>query len=1085
MKKYSLFIILFLSSVLAQAQLSPDPFYIDYKIRTDDFYAQTQEDGFDVTYADPTWHFRNKVSSSYLSDSWSAFQCVNSTNGDASGDYQDGQWYAQPTVEQWSGKCLSNADNVYIDLEGWEEENGTPCTYETSDDDYSTDYDYDTDISGSHTRNVWRNFKNAQQSDVDYVDCGTEGSHGYYKVEFDVWWNYSIPVNPKFALSDANTKGFSISLTGYNNYRVTSWDYQISDDAGFNNIVASASGLLSETENVSGLADGTTYYVKIRGANEAGTGAYTNSKQITTLEPSVSFTLDTQSSTGETSVMILTAQLSEASVKDVTLPFIVNPSSTATGSGTDYTISASPITIPVGSTSSDIIITISEDAIDENDETVIVEMGTPINAVQGATSSHTATITDDDNPPEINFTSALQTSDNEAGILAIFAVLSSVSAKDVTLPFTVNSSSTATGGGTDYTITASPLTILAGNTSEGFTVSISEDVIDEENETVIIEMGTPVNAVLGTINTHTLTITDNDTAPLITTLAISTFDENSAIMGGNVTDEGTSSVTEQGVVYSTSDNTPTIGEGGVIKETHATSGTGTFSESISGLSPATTYYVQAYAISAADTSYGGIESFTTTSKPIINSASTVDFSENATGTVLDVQSTDANGDTEGSGLTYAFSTNTDGGFDNALFAIDADTGVITFIASPDFENASDADTNNDYEVQVTVTDSGSLIAVQDITITVTDVTETVTFTIDVISDANVDEKSVYTSVTPNLSGATPIGSVTYTLGGTDAAAFTINETTGVVGMVARDYENAEDANTDNVYELSITATDSDSNEASEAWTVTVDNVTETVTFTIDAISDANVDENSIYTSVKPNLSGATPIGSVTYTLGGTDAAAFTINETTGVVSMVARDYENAEDANTDNVYELSITATDSDSNQATEAWTVTVVDDDGAEVLAQIGLEGDNPDIVNSVVTIEQLNTITGLTSIVLANETAYQDYIDANPDDFSSPAILAEVQTMITAVNITLGVDKVEIARISLYPNPLSNQLHITSKKIINEVVIFNLIGQKIMSHEFNTDKVVLDVTSLSAGMYNIIIKSEKATKTVKIVKQ
>ena len=30
----------------------------------------------------------------------------------------------------------------------------------------------------------------------------------------------------------------------------------------------------------------------------------------------------------------------------------------------------------------------------------------------------------------------------------------------------------------------------------------------------------------------------------------------------------------------------------------------------------------------------------------------------------------------------------------------------------------------------------------------------------------------------------------------------------------------------------------------------------------------------------------------------------------------------------------------------------------------------------------------------------AYQDYIDANPDSFSSPATLAEVQAMITAVN-------------------------------------------------------------------------------------
>ena len=43
---------------------------------------------------------------------------------------------------------------------------------------------------------------------------------------------------------------------------------------------------------------------------------------------------------------------------------------------------------------------------------------------------------------------------------------------------------------------------------------------------------------------------------------------------------------------------------------------------------------------------------------------------------------------------------------------------------------------------------------------------------------------------------------------------------------------------------------------------------------------------------------------------------------------------------------------------------------------------------------------MSGITGVVNANEDAYQDYIDANPDSFSSPATLAEVQAMITAVN-------------------------------------------------------------------------------------
>ena len=106
--------------------------------------------------------------------------------------------------------------------------------------------------------------------------------------------------------------------------------------------------------------------------------------------------------------------------------------------------------------------------------------------------------------------------------------------------------------------------------------------------------------------------------------------------------------------------------------------------------------------------------------------------------------------------------------------------------------------------------------------------------------------------------------------------------------------------------------DDDGNNDSESWTVTVQDVVETVSFTINAIGDATVDENIAYTSVTPNITGS-PIGTVTYILGGTDAAAFTINAGTGEVSMIARDYEAPADANTDNIYEVEITATDDDA----------------------------------------------------------------------------------------------------------------------------------------------------------------------------
>ena len=98
---------------------------------------------------------------------------------------------------------------------------------------------------------------------------------------------------------------------------------------------------------------------------------------------------------------------------------------------------------------------------------------------------------------------------------------------------------------------------------------------------------------------------------------------------------------------------------------------------------------------------------------------TVSVLENTT-TVTNVESTDPDGDTEGSGLTY----NLTGGTDQTLFNIDPNTGDLSFITAPDFETPTDADGNNDYEVEVTVTDSDGNTDVQTLTVNVTDVNET-------------------------------------------------------------------------------------------------------------------------------------------------------------------------------------------------------------------------------------------------------------------------------------------------------------------------------------------------------------------------
>jgi hypothetical protein len=125
----------------------------------------------------------------------------------------------------------------------------------------------------------------------------------------------------------------------------------------------------------------------------------------------------------------------------VTVPFTLSGTATQ-GAGADYTITASPITIPAGSDNASITITVNDDGIDEADETVVITMGVPTNATAGATTVHTATITDNDSAPTVTFTIASQSGAEDVGTMTVTAQLSAVSGMDVTVPFTRSGSAT-------------------------------------------------------------------------------------------------------------------------------------------------------------------------------------------------------------------------------------------------------------------------------------------------------------------------------------------------------------------------------------------------------------------------------------------------------------------------------------------------------------------------------------------------------------------------------------------------------------------------------------------------------------------
>ncbi len=78
----------------------------------------------------------------------------------------------------------------------------------------------------------------------------------------------------------------------------------------------------------------------------------------------------------------------------------------------------------------------------------------------------------------------------------------------------------------------------------------------------------------------------------------------------------------------------------------------------------------------------------------------LEFPENSTAIVTDVDANDGDGGNSDTGITYSLVS----GGDNDLFAIDAATGELTLLAAPDFETPLDNGTNNTYNITVIAND---------------------------------------------------------------------------------------------------------------------------------------------------------------------------------------------------------------------------------------------------------------------------------------------------------------------------------------------------------------------------------------------
>lgn len=103
-------------------------------------------------------------------------------------------------------------------------------------------------------------------------------------------------------------------------------------------------------------------------------------------------------------------------------------------------------------------------------------------------------------------------------------------------------------------------------------------------------------------------------APTVTTADITEITGTTATSGGNVSDDGGVDVTTRGVVWGETTGPTLADKTGFTEDGTAM---GAFTSSLTSLSPATTYYVKAYATNSQGTAYGEEKSFTTAGLPTV------------------------------------------------------------------------------------------------------------------------------------------------------------------------------------------------------------------------------------------------------------------------------------------------------------------------------------------------------------------------------------------------------------------------------------------------------------------------------------
>ena len=290
------------------------------------------------------------------------------------------------------------------------------------------------------------------------------------------------------------------AITGYDVRHVTSG-------------VSATQRVTGTSVTLTGLEPDTRYFVDVRAVNADGPSQHWSIPRSGNTAPVlVTFGASSYTATEGGAAATVTVALSEAMGSSTTIP--LTPTNRGGATNADYIGVPPNVTFGAAQTSTTFTVTAVDDSDNDRGESVRIGFGTlPPGVAAGSPATATVALDDDDawQPPTVSFGAATYTATEGGG-----AVTVTVEVDRAEVPFTLRLTTDGQGGATssDYSGVPTSVVFRGSDTAKSFTVTAVDDEVNDDGESVVIGIGSPLpeglSLRIGSPSEATVRLVDND-----------------------------------------------------------------------------------------------------------------------------------------------------------------------------------------------------------------------------------------------------------------------------------------------------------------------------------------------------------------------------------------------------------------------------------------------------------------------------------------------------------------------------------------------------------------------------------------------